>query len=285
MPTFRDLHISAAKQVTLFDSPLYPDFLETANSIYAPIFEKFSTLLLSSTTSSKLLENITLITTSERIQLLRLFRRYVSPNTSVEMLKVKGKVPHIIKEFSYQFRDIETVRQNFSSRPMPDEVLSALLFEQASRGEKGYLLTQAFFSWFRENFSDKFIIEGPERAGKDINLSNYLENFDVSMPTDFIILDRTKTPLAVGFARYDTDRGGSQEDDRIKGNRNNAIELVKYNSTAKKPVNIIFLNDGPGLLLGSMWADYSSLEEYDSKILVTTLKMLESRLTAEWLLK
>lgn len=285
MTSFRDFKETGAKQITMFDSPLYPDFLHTANSIYEPIFEHFQKLLLTSSSSSELLINITKITTTERIQLLRLFRRYVSPNTSVEMLKVKSKIPHIIKEFSYQFRDISIVKEKFDSRPIPDEVLSALLFEQASRGEKGYLLTQAFFSWFRENFSDEFIILGPERAGKDINLTHHLKNFTASMPTDFIILDKSENPIAVGFARYDTDRGGSQEDDRVKGNRNNAIELVNYNSSQHTNIKIIYLNDGPGLLLGSMWNDYSSLEEYDDKILVTTLKMLNSRLTKDWLLK
>ena len=47
---------------------------------------------------------------------------------------------------------------------------------------------------------------------------------------------------------------------------------------------VIFVNDGPGLLLGTMWDDYSKLEKIDSEhILVMTLRMFRERLTAEWL--
>ena len=47
---------------------------------------------------------------------------------------------------------------------------------------------------------------------------------------------------------------------------------------------VIFLNDGPGLLLGSMWDDYSKLEKINSdRIMVLTLRMLDERLTEEWL--
>jgi hypothetical protein len=47
---------------------------------------------------------------------------------------------------------------------------------------------------------------------------------------------------------------------------------------------VILLNDGPGLLLGSMWDDYSKLEEsYLDKVMVLTLRMVPERLTLEWL--
>jgi hypothetical protein len=47
---------------------------------------------------------------------------------------------------------------------------------------------------------------------------------------------------------------------------------------------VIFLNDGPGLLLGSMWNDYAALERVrPGRILVTTLRMVPERLSAEWL--
>ncbi len=47
---------------------------------------------------------------------------------------------------------------------------------------------------------------------------------------------------------------------------------------------MIFINDGPGLLLGSMWNDYAALERsYKNRILVATLRMVPERLTREWL--
>ncbi len=49
---------------------------------------------------------------------------------------------------------------------------------------------------------------------------------------------------------------------------------------------VIFLNDGPGLLLGSMWDDYAYLERsWPGKIIVTTLRMVPERITLEWLRK
>lgn len=279
---FREYKDSADQQITIFESAFYPDFLSTATSVYESIFETFEILLDESESSIKLLERITEITTPDRIQLLRLFRRYISPNTSVEMLKVKSKIPSIIQSFSHYFREISIAKEMFKARPKPDEALCALLYEQATRGEKGYLLTQTFFAWFRNNFGENFSIIGPERAGKDVILSEHLTGFNIKMPADFLIKDSLNNPVVVGFARYDSDRGGSQEDDRIKGNRNNAIELMRYSKNVQN-IKVVFLNDGPGLTLGSMWNDYSELEEYDDNILVLTLKMLDDRLTHDWM--
>jgi hypothetical protein len=48
---------------------------------------------------------------------------------------------------------------------------------------------------------------------------------------------------------------------------------------------VIFLNDGRGLLLGSMWDDYARLEtQWPGKIMVLTLRMVPERLTHAWLL-
>jgi hypothetical protein len=47
---------------------------------------------------------------------------------------------------------------------------------------------------------------------------------------------------------------------------------------------VIFLNDGPGLLLGSMWEDYSKIEErHNGEVKVVTLRMIDERLTEEWI--
>jgi len=44
------------------------------------------------------------------------------------------------------------------------------------------------------------------------------------------------------------------------------------------------VNDGPGLLLGSMWRDYAEIEKLSPDVLVATIRMLDERLTAAWLL-
>jgi hypothetical protein len=93
---------------------------------------------------------------------------------------------------------------------------------------------------------------------------------------------RTRVP---SFARYDSDRGGAQEDDRTGGYRDCAGEVLGFASRKKLgKLKVIFLNDGPGLLLGSMWADYSTLERSGKgRIRVVTLRMVPERITAEWL--
>ncbi len=90
--------------------------------------------------------------------------------------------------------------------------------------------------------------------------------------------------LAVGFARYDSDRGGAQEDDRPGGYRECANEVLTYAQENDLHIRLLFLNDGPGLLLGSMWDDYAALEEsWPGKIRVFTLRMVPYRITYDWL--
>ena len=87
-----------------------------------------------------------------RVQLGRVFKRYVSPQTPVEMLKRKGDAVKICERFGPAFRPIPEVQAKFASRPMPDEALCALLWEYKDRGKKGYDLTERFFFVIRGLF-------------------------------------------------------------------------------------------------------------------------------------
>ena len=89
--------------------------------------------------------------------------------------------------------------------------------------------------------------------------------------------------MAVGFARYDSDRGGTQEDDRTGGYSFVAREILEHIVKKKLKTKVIFVNDGPGLLLGSMWDDYSHLENSSENVMVVTLRMIADRVTKEWL--
>ena len=92
------------------------------------------------------------------------------------------------------------------------------------------------------------------------------------------------TVLAVGLARYDSDRGGSQEDDRTGQYRDCANEILSYATSKGLKTKVIFLNDGPGLLLGSMWNDYAYLESlWNDRVRVVTLRMVPERITLDWL--
>jgi hypothetical protein len=201
------------------------------------------------------------------------------------MLKKKTMAQKICDEFGDRFRPIEEVRKAFSSRPIPDEALSALLWEYRERGKKGYDFTEKFFILIRDLYPD-LIVEGPERAGKDIRMGTVFNDYpNPDRPVDFIIKDPvTKEVLAIGLARYDSDRGGAQEDDRTGGYHNCADEILYYANLHKLRTKVIFLNDGPGLLLGTMWNDYDKIEKsHNSKILVVTLRMVPERITREWL--
>ncbi|MBU7583162.1 MAG: hypothetical protein KAF91_09695 [Nostoc sp. TH1S01] len=284
MTSFSDYKTRASQYITFIDSEFYPDYLDEARIIYGSVIEQFSELANIASSSAELLTSIADKPNPSRTQLLRVFRKYVSPDTSVEMLKVKKKIPNIIEDYGHRFRNIEQVRANLANRPNPDEALMAILIEYKSRGQKGYELTEAFFLWFESNFGSEYLIQGPVRAGRDVMLDEVLKDWDRKTPADILISCNDGTPLIIGFARYDSDRGGSQEDDRTGGNRDKVTDLLRYADTYKLPLKVFFLNDGPGLTLGSMWNDYAALEKYGKgRVMVCTLKMLDERFTRDWL--
>ena len=285
MKRFRDYSASRAKWITVVKGSLYPDSMVGAIPLYHPIILHFGELLKNSSDSCDLLRRISDVTPQDvRIQLLRVFRKYVSPDTSVEMLKKKSNISDICSDFGDQFRPIKKVRKLYKERPSPDEAMIAILNEYRERGQKGYALTGFFFEWFERTF-EEFDAKGPVGAGKDINLYDLVADYPKERrPVDFVITEHGKTqPLVVGLARYDSDRGGAQEDDRTSGYRNVVTEVLGHKWSERSP-KLLFINDGPGLLLGSMWKDYCELEDIGGgKVMVATLKMLNERLTAEWI--
>lgn len=286
MTSFRDYKAQGHNWITLSTGEYYPDILPDACELYKPVLVLFSQLLKKSETSKALLMNIAQVREKwMRIQLARVFRKYVSPETPVEMLKKKAKAEMICEQFGHGFRPIHIVQGKFNSRPIPDETLCALLWEYKDRGKKGYDLTEKFFNLMREEFSE-LNTWGPERAGKDILLGSIFNDYpNPKRPVDFIISDKRKENIyCVGLARYDGDRGGAQEDDRTGGYTSCADEILSYAERKGLNLRILFLNDGPGLLLGTMWDDYSKLEErWNGKIKVVTLRMIPERLTIDWL--
>ncbi len=284
MRTFSDYKREGHNWITLANGEYYPDILQDACTLYAPVLILFGQILRSSESSIRLLTTIAEVPESwMRIQLARVFRKYVSPETPVEMLKKKTKVKETCEQFGRGFRPIQDVQAAFDSRPLPDEALCALLWEYQARGKKGYDLTERFFALFRATFPTLSIL-GPERAGRDIRLGSLFEDYpNPQRPVDFVIKHEDQV-LAIGLARYDSDRGGAQEDDRTGGYRNCADEILTYTQNRFTKTKVIFLNDGPGLLLGSMWDDYAALEDrWPGKVLILTLRMVPERLTHDWL--
>jgi len=282
---FRDYKEEATNWITLATGEFYPDILIDACNLYRPVLELFGQLLKSSESSNRLFLQTTEVKQPwMRVQLARVFRKYVSPNTPVEMLKKKTRAQWICNEFGKGFRPIVEVQKAFFARPIPDEALCAILWEYKDRGQKGYDMTERMFELLKNKFPE-FEILGPVRAGRDILLGEVFKDYtNPHRPVDFIIKDNDNI-LAIGLARYDSDRGGAQEDDRTGGYFNAAREILKYSKKNKLKTKLVFVNDGPGLLLGSMWNDYCSLEESSNNIIVITLRMILERLTKEWLVK
>ena len=282
---FGDYRPDAANWITLATGEYYPDILPDACELYKPVLVAFGQMVKKSESSAALFRSICeLRETWLRVQLARVFRKYVSPTLSVEMLKIKSRVDAICEQFSSEFRPIQEVQRAFASRPMPDEALCAVLWEYKDRGKKGYDLTERFFGMVRSRFPEIEIV-GPERAGKDVLLGTIWKDYPKPDRTADFLVKQGSEILAVGFARYDSDRGGSQEDDRPGTYRECAQEVLGFAKRKRlKKMKIIFLNDGPGLLLGTMWSDYASLERSGKGFIrVVTLRMVPTRITLDWL--
>lgn len=287
MRSFRDyLPEERRNYITLSTGEYYPDILEDACKLYTPVLAMFSDILRHSESSTAFFMNISQVPNQwMRTQLCRVFRKYVSPETPVEMLKKNTKARQICSEFGDGFRAIHTVQEKFDSRPFPDETICAILWEYKDRGKKGYDLTEKFFDLMQAKFPD-MDIWGPKRSGADVQATEIWADYpNSSRPLDFVISSPDKKVIyAVGLARYDGDRGGAQEDDRTGGYKNCSDEILEYVHSHGLKTKIIFLNDGPGLLLGSMWEDYSKIEErHPNEVKVLTLRMIDERLTHDWL--
>ena len=287
MRSFREYQPNERRNyITLSTGEYYPDILVDACKLYSPVLI-FSDILHHSGSSVSLFLSISEVSNQwMRTQLCRVFRKYVSPETPVEMLKKNTKARQICDEFGEGFRAIHTVQEMFDSRPFPDEALCAILWEYKDRGKKGYDLTEKFFDLMQTKFPD-MCIWGPKRSGADVQAIEVWADYpNNSRPLDFIISSPDKkTIYAVGLARYDGDRGGAQEDDRTGGYKNCSDEILDYVHSHELKTKIIFLNDGPGLLLGSMWEDYSKIEErHPNEVKVLTLRMIDERLDRTWLM-
>jgi hypothetical protein len=175
--SFADYKESAHLWITLSTGEYYPDILPLACELYKPVLVLFDQLVRSAHSSTDLLLAISAVPEQwMRIQLARVFRKYVSPETPVEMLKKKGAAQAICDRFGAGFRSIVEVQSRFASRPIPDEALCALLWEYKSRGKKGYDLTERFFDILRKRFAG-LTVRGPVRAGKDVPMREIFPNY------------------------------------------------------------------------------------------------------------
>lgn len=277
--------------ITPIDASIrFPEILEVCQSKYASDIATYKRLIASSDTSSALLAAIrsTNFNAAERMSLLKMFRRTVSPVLDTEMAKkMKVSSETLISSYGHTFKSINLLQRQFAKLTADQEsALAALIGEYDTRGQLGYILTGNFFDWFEEKFKNVFAIEGPRGAGRDVELSSVFPDFSGSYPCDFVIRkanDASKI-LAVGFARYDSTRGGAQSDDRTGGNADKVGKAKEYFKKSGNKFRILFLSDGPGMAHKDTWTEACLLDgTWDGNVRVTTLKTAHERITAEWL--
>jgi hypothetical protein len=277
--------------ITPIDSTIrFPEVLDLLTEKYDNAIDVFCDLIRNSSSSAEILEKIRQADrdADERMALLKMYRRCVSPVLDTETTKKIRKVSTetLVEAYGETFKPIEKLRRQFGNFPKEYKyALAALVGEYDTRGQLGYQLTGAFFDWFESHFSGRFIIEGPRGAGRDIELSELYPDFNGSYPCDFVVRRSTdQEVLAVGFARYDSTRGGAQSDDRTGGNANKVEKAKAFDNLTPTRLKLIFLSDGPGLMHGDTWEEACVLDgQWDGRVRVVTLKIAAERITPDWL--
>jgi hypothetical protein len=277
--------------ITPIDTAIrFPEILTACQTKYRDDIGLFKDLIQGSSSSAELLDKIRqkAIPANTRMSLLKMFRRCVAPVLDTETTKKISKVStaSLVDNYGKTFKEIVELQKQFSGLSADGEsALAALIGEYDTRGQVGYLLTDMFFSWFEETHNGKFVLDGPRGAGPDVELSSIFPEFSGSYPCDFVVRSvADKMVNAVGFARYDSTRGGAQSDDRTGGNANKVDKARSFCEQSGNRLKIIFLADGPGLGHRDTWEEACSLDgKWSGNVRVTTLKTAPERITEDWL--
>lgn len=240
--------------ITPIDAAIrFPEILDACLEKYAADIALFRELVASSDSSAALLDRIRSpkIPSDTRMSLLKMFRRCVSPVLDTETTKKITKVATktLVDAYGGTFKPIAKLKAQFGNLSTDQQsALAALIGEYDTRGQLGYQLTETFFDWFEVTFAGVLTIDGPRRAGKDVELSTVFSDFKGSYPCDFVIRRVADEKVsAVGFARYDSTRGGAQSDDRTGGNQYKVSKAKEFCTETGNTFRLLFLADGPGL--------------------------------------
>lgn len=280
-----------SKIITPIDNAIrFPEILQVLIEKYSDAIEIFCQLIRDCDSSEEILRRIRQPErdSDERMALLKMYRRCVSPVLDTETTKKIKKVSTdtLIEMFGPTFKPIGRLKEQFEDMsPEFRFALAALVGEYDTRGQSGYVLTGLFFDWFTEHFQGSYLIEGPRGAGRDIELSTLYPAFKGNFPCDFVIRRTSDNEVtAIGFARYDSTRGGAQSDDRTGGNANKVEKAKAFDTVTPTRLKIIFLSDGPGLIHRDTWEEACQLDgQWDGRVRVVTLKLAAARITSEWL--
>ena len=279
------------RTITAIDNSIrFPEIVDMLIGKYDAAIDEFCKLISDSSSSADILREIrsTDRNAKERMAFLKMFRRCISPVLDTETTKKIRKIDSelLIEQYGHTFKPIAQLKKEFSSLQKEYKwALAALIGEYDTRGQLGYELTKLFFEWFEQHFFERYKIEGPRGAGRDIELRTLYPEFEDSYPCDFVIRRcRDNQVLAIGFARYDSTRGGAQSDDRTGGNANKVDKAQTFHDRLPEHLKLIFLADGPGLLHSDTWEEACKLDgRWTGRVRVVTLKTAAKRISPEWL--
>lgn len=283
----REIHDPHSVITPIENGVTFPEVLQLTLTKYEADITHFVKLVEESASTAELLQRIRSndLPAERRMSLLKMFRRSVSLVCDTETTKKINKVStaSLVEAFGHTFKPIDKLREQFADLgELGRASLAVLLGEYDTRGQQGYQLTEMFFDWFETTFPG-LSIEGPRRAGKDIELSSIFPEFDGGYPCDFVIRE-DRNVIAVGFARYDSTRGGAQSDDRTGGNANKVEKARHFSEATGRSFRILFLADGPGLAHGDTWKEACDLDDcWNDNVRVTTLKTAPRVVTLNWL--
>lgn len=179
--------------ITPIDAAIrFPEILDACLEKYAADIALFRELIASSGSSAELLDRVrsSRIPADTRMSLLKMFRRCVSPVLDTETTKKITKITTktLVDAYGSTFKPIAKLKDQFVDLSTDQQsALAALIGEYDTRGQLGYQLTETFFDWFEVTFAGALSIDGPRRAGKDVELSTVFPDFKGSYPCDFVI--------------------------------------------------------------------------------------------------
>jgi hypothetical protein len=277
--------------ITAIDASIrFPEILGACQEKYDGNIRQFKELIATVNSSAELLSRIRSNSFSgdERMALLKMFRRCVSPVIDTEMAKKISKVSteYLVATLGHTFKPIALLKRQFAEMSRDQEAaLAALIGEYDTRGQLGYMLTGQFFDWFENRFQGVYTIEGPRGAGRDVELSSVFNDYVGNYPCDFVVRHvGTDQVRAIGFARYDSTRGGAQSDDRTGGNSDKVSKAKGYSEQSGRRFRIVFLADGPGLAHRDTWEEACRLDgSWEDNVRVVTLRTAEAQLSSSWL--
>ena len=146
--------------ITAIDNSIrFPEILDICNQKYHGDINIFIQLINESTDTNEMLHRIRSkeFKADTRMSLLKMFRRCVAPVLDTEMTKKIQKVSSesLIANYGHTFKSISVLRKQFGSMSNDNlAALSALIGEYDTRGQSGYMLTDQFFNWFEDKFTE-----------------------------------------------------------------------------------------------------------------------------------